>query len=528
MAALASKRERSDEVERPTKRARSDQWVKYDTSECEHARPAVFVDGVVEDFPDYARIEHDHPESDRSLCTQYLFWLYPDASFHVSPTTYHKFIDIRERDGRLYFFRAAGFFYFGNNGVEPELFTFYPQDYDIDYCLQRGAYADTTLQVLAFYYLKILPPHLKKNVYIHKTTIDVPLFDGTTLDADDALTENLWTFIAATPNESMGIANVGYLEHDMTLVFDSREKRLELYEPNGVDTKYTELQTMTMYEYLAEHLFEIHQERITNIWGNTFSFQKQDSSCSLWSSTMAMCRMSGISRDRLPTKTQDVIDITSMNRRIMWNVCGFDQFPAGLISLDVIDRALTNCQVPEDQSDKLFSMVMKHADYSPIPIPPVDFADFLDDLKEDTETCPKPLVVNLEQVRVTTYFIEYISDYCEQGIIVVRGKSLSDSSSALRRILRMPMLLTQLEMSEKINLSDVDTVRTLERLLGESPTAVLAVDTAVVHADNTIDILRPMRDRLWFDALILAKPMSDEARAVLGKIATKLVEEPNP
>jgi hypothetical protein len=57
---------------------------------------------------------------------------------------------------------------------------------------------------------------------------------------------------------------------------------------------------------------------------------------------------------------------------------------------------------------------------------------------------------------------------------------------------------------------------------------VIAVDTAVVHAANTIDILRPMRDRLWFDALILAKPMSDEARAVLGKMATKLVEEPNP
>ena len=534
---MAAKRERSDDFESSKKRARSDAWVQYATEQCElfdYDGEVVFIDGFFRDFPNYSRVERDHPKSGMSLCTQYLFWLHPNASFSVSLATYNQFIDIRERNGELYFFKAPGFFYFGNNGVVPDRLAFHPQEYDIDHCVQHGAFDDTTMQVIAFYYLKILPQRFKERLYVHKTAIQIPFFDGSNFEQVDALTEQLRTFIAATPDDFMGVALIGYTEHAMALVFEAREKRLELYEPNGVSAKYRRdsktpgpVQSFTMYEYLTEHVFEMQEGRITNIWGNTFKFQQRDGSCSLWASTMAICRMSQISRDRLPTNTQDVIDITAMNRKLMWAVCGFDRLPAGPIALDVMDRALNNCHVPKDRADQLLGLVMKHAKYSPIPIPRVEFVTD-DDVKSEGETCPRPLVVNLQQVDVTRYFAKYISTYCEPGTLVVRGKSLSDSSFALRLMLRTQMLIVQLDMSELINLSDVDTVRNLERLFGENANFMFAVDTGVVYASNTVDVLAKIGDRLWFDRLIVARPMSDEARAILSKMAGALVDEPKP
>ena len=170
MAALASKGARSDE---DVDMSSLDEWVKYDASdECEridHARAVVFVDGVFEDFPNFARIEPEPPKSNVSRCVQYLYWLNPDASFYATESTFRKFIDIRERNGKLYFFRAAGFFYFGNPAEDlPAGIGFHRENYDIDYCMQHGAYTATTLQAIAFYYMKILPPHFKLNLYIHK------------------------------------------------------------------------------------------------------------------------------------------------------------------------------------------------------------------------------------------------------------------------------------------------------------------------------------------------------------------------
>jgi hypothetical protein len=529
---MAAKRERSDDIESSNKRARSDVWVSYDPSDrCElidHAREVVFIDGFFADFPEFSRVERDHPKSGRSLCTQYLFWLHPNASFSVSRATYQKFIDIRERNGELYFFKAPGFFYFSNASHLSDYSQFDKMDYDIDSCLKIGAFAATSMQVLAFYYTKILPQRLRKNVYIHKKHIQVQNFEE--LGSVGVLVEKLDEFFAATPEGSMGIAFVSYPEHAMALVFDSLEKRVELYEPNGIDAKYLieergPLQQFTMYDYLQTRARPmLLKNGIERLWGNTFKFQQKDSSCSLWASAIAICRMSGVDRDRVPTKTQDVVDITSMNRRIIWNVCRFDQFSRYVfVSFKDLDRALNACQVPEDEVTKLLTMVMKHAAYSPIPIPPDEFLN--DERKDDSGGCPRPLVINLQQVDVTPYFIDYINQYCQEGPVIVRGNSLGESSAAL--LLIMPKAESvHLEMTEPINLSDQDSVILLQYLArgaGDSKHTITAKEAVVYGEMSTVLFLQ---HRVKFDRVLVAKPVSAETRARLETIADTLVDEP--
>ena len=524
----------------PQKRPRSDEWVRFEPSEeCKHlddGRKVFFVDGNFDNFPNDAQKEWSNPESSSSLCTQYLEWLYPDTQFEVTSSTLTKYIDLWERGGDVYLFRAPGFFYFSNPQFLPEFGQFDRADYGVDFCMQHGAFSATTMQIIAFYYTKILPARFKKSLYIHKTDIRVPFFDGANVGQVDALTENVQAFLAATPDGSLGIAFVYLTRHVMLLVFDTLHKRLELYDSNGRFQKYHRdvghagpLQSFTFYQYLKDHAFEMHEVmlgRITKIWGNTFKFQQQDSSCSLWASTVAICRMTGTSRERLPTKTQDVIDITSLNRQIMWHACWFSRIPDGSVSFEILDRILNICKVPQEEADKLLSMVTKHADNSPIPIPPDEALD-PDEKELEPAVCPKPLVINLKQVDVTPYFMAYIFPYCEQANVVVRGQSVPDSSAALRLILPTATSV-ELEMAEPINLSDVGTVVTLDRLVSENPRYQILAKEAVVFADNNLDLVKRMRGRLYFDRILRAKPMSAEADEAFVVMTDELVNDPQP
>lgn len=532
----SSNSDEDEEIIRPetsNKRSRpdSDEWVKFDPSEeCKNlddGLKVVFVRGSFDNFPNDAQKKWDHPESPKSLCTQYLDWLFPDNLFEVTSSTYTKYIDLWKRGDRVYMFKAPGFFYFSNPEQLPDYTKFDRDDYDMDKCVKNGSHNATMLQLLAFYYTKILPSSLKRNVYIHKTQIAVPYFVDLIPFTIDLITRALWRFLTVTPRDSMGVVFVSYPEHAMVLIFDSVAKRLELYEPNGINAKYRitkggPLQTFTMYDYLKTQVRMLKAQGIKRLWGNTFKFQQEDGSCSEWASAMAMCRMTGVSRDRLPTKTQDVLDIMSTTRRIIWNVCRFDQFSMYVIlSFEEIDRALNACQVPADQSDALLNLVTKHVEYNPIPIPP---DDSLTDEEMKDETCPRPLVINLQQVNVNSYFIEYIEQYCQPpGVVIVRGTSLVESSEAVSLIVPVAESV-QLEMSEPINLSDIDSLNILKYLVRNGDRSKYRVTAKEAVAYDTVCTSR-MDGRVKFDQVIVAKTISAEARTQLEQIADKLVDE---
>lgn len=525
------------------KRKRSDEWVTFEPSkECSHidlSQKVMFVDGFFDNFPHDRQEKWRPPASAKPLCTQYIEWLFPNDPFKVTISSYNKHIDIRMRGGEIYLFRAPGFFYFNNPKILPEFDDFRPEEYAVDYCMQHGAFRATTMQVIAFYYTKILPRGLKHNLYIHKMPIEVPFFDGLNVSKVNALTNRVQAFLQATPHGAMGIALAFYPHHDMVLVFDALNQRLELYEPNGINEKYHQekgflgpLQHFTMYEYLKQHAFEmfdVMDGRVTHIWGNTFKFQQTDSSCSLWASTMAICRMSGVSRDRLPVKTQDVIGITALNRSIMWNVCKFDRFnDLSKVLFESIDRALNDCQVPQAMAQELLAMVLKHQDKCPIPIPPDEPLD--EEMKAvpevpEAEVAPRPLVINLQEVDVNSYFVSYIDQYRKPGPVVVRGTTVAASASALRLLLPQENLV-RLELSEPIDLSDFNTAEILKELVLESPAHRITANEAVVFGANTIDILKGLEGQVRFDRVILAKPIQDEDRASLKMIADALVVQP--
>lgn len=551
------------------KRRRLDEWVRLDPKDClsvQDSQRVVFVDGFFDDFPSDDRQEKwNRPESAKPLCTQYIEWLFPEQRVEAS-ANYQKYIDLRELDGVIYMFRAPGFFFFSNPHHLAEGDLFYRQYYDIDFCMEHGAYDSTTMQIIAFYYTKILPYRFRKNVYIHKDPINVPFFEEPPRRAEcfrSLLCLRLKGFIEATPRGSMGIVLAGYPDHAMLLIYDSKKNRIELYEPNGVHAKYHKgedasgpLQSVTFYDYLKTHVNGMLRGMgITRIWGNTLGFQQKDNSCSLWASAMAICRMTGISRAQLPTKTQDVKDITSRVRTILWDVCLFHTLEDGVVPFKDIDTMLNVCQVPDDQAKELLGMVTKFADYSPIPIPPDELLG--DDMKGDSsdeslgeerdhpdellgeemkgnppnefmgdaakdEGCPSPLVIDLQQVHVTKDFVDNLGLYCEDRDVTVRGTSLGESTSALRLILTWARFV-RLEMSELINLTDVDTVRNIQLLVNANRKTRFQVDEAVMYAvTDAIQVFRDMRARLHFDKVILTREVTGKYSHYLRDIADDL------
>ena len=526
----------TQKISKKRTRPDSDQWVRFDPSEeCKYlddGRIVVFVNGFFDNYPNDRQENWDNPESSKSLCTQYLDWLHPFGYLEVTTSTYAKYIDFWQLADKIYLFKAPGFFYYSNRAYLPEYTHFFPSNYAVDHCMQHGAYRATTLQVVAFYYTKILPPSLRADLYIHKTFIEFPYLVDMDIDTVKPITVELGMFIDATPFGSTGITFVGYPEHAMVLIFDSKLHRLEFYEPNGVDAKYPitkngPLQSFTIYDYLKTRPNLLLAYGIDTLWGSTFKFQQQGKSCSLWASIMAICRMTGIRREQLPTRTQDVKDLLSTIRMIMWSVCRFGDFQdSPLVSFQDIDRKLNTCILSKSEIDQVLGMVMKHAAYTPIPIPPDEPLD-PDEMKVEPSVCPTPWVINLDEVNVTSYFIHYAWPYCQRSTVIVRGSSVVASSEALRLIMFIAASV-ELEMVELINLSDVDTVATLDVLVAENPRCVMAAKKAVVYAPNTLDLIKKMRGRLLFDNINRAKAISTEATEALMGIARQLVSYPMP
>lgn len=224
-----------------------------------------------------------------SVCYRYVMWLFdlPEDQEDRIHSKYSAIEIWKNVNGLLQFvvnkplneLQSERTFYSANDVTEFEEF-FFAEDYDIEQCIRSGVSKSTSLVVLAFYYLKILPPDIRKDVYLNPMFVAAPPYAATTRAAnfDDrrrVFHEGLNRFLVNSSVKKMGITYVSYNQgiHAMLLVYDSTHKRLEFYEPNGRNAMFPgeTVKEKTIYQYFVRNrAYFLRHHGICKIWGNVF------------------------------------------------------------------------------------------------------------------------------------------------------------------------------------------------------------------------------------------------------------------
>lgn len=247
---------------------------------------------------------------------------------------------------------------------------FDPKNYDVSICIKEGNYISTIMMTMAFYYFKVMTNSV--GVFLYHNYIRMPWFEpakrGPTRDhvkEQEQFYTDLDNFLTHTPpNAVCTVAYLGLPGHACLLVLDCKEKRLEFYDPNGRDAVYTVGQvnpsSHTAYAYFLRNRTVLHQKYekwFDRIWSPKHTFQKETASCGLWSSVLAMCRMSGVPRDMLPTDIAKITHISSTVRNLLISECRLSQFKQGDVSHEMYDAALSACRVPDEPRHDLCVLV---------------------------------------------------------------------------------------------------------------------------------------------------------------------------
>lgn len=261
---------------------------------------------------------------------------------------------------------------------------FQASDYDPAYCLQVAMKPGTAMNVLAFYYFKILAEKRRKDVFLCNGVIIyrpyelMPRIENASkyIRQRRDFHKAVNSFLASVPNTAkMGVCLLSTGDHATMLVFDVAENRLEFYDPNGRDaTYYGEFgdQTRTPYAYFARNarkLSSMHP-KLCKVWAPDFQFQHEQASCAMWSTGIAICRMSGIDRAKLSTSIEDMRLISAAIRTSLVATCQFSSFAQGTPYIAVeIDRALAECKVPHADCQQMTELVRNCERLEPMLIP---------------------------------------------------------------------------------------------------------------------------------------------------------------
>jgi hypothetical protein len=378
------------------------------------------------------------------------------------------------------------FFYTDEDSNLPRYFR--KTDYDVNVCLSEGVHKSTSMVVLAFYYLKILPPSIRARVYLNPNFIQAPSFakqrDNLFLESRKSFHTAINRFIRRTnERRAVGVSHVVYDDrHAMLLVFDAPHNRLEFYDPNGRAALLwgEEDQSRTLYKYFIRNRQYFAQHLQTcKIWGNVFVFQQEKASCALWSTVIGMCRMTGIERSRLPTKLQDVVDISTAVREALLKTCGFTQFSIVPFTPQNVDDVLLDCDVEPLEVDRILGLVMKHEGKPPIPIPPD--VELCDDVQFQT-ACQEPLYIDLRDVDLDLNFTSYLSKMCRLNYVVVNvGETVPDEDRMFNLVEAMqPNATLELISTQSFDLDAERTVSLLANLLAASQQVLLKLNQATV------------------------------------------------
>lgn len=458
-------------------------WEKHDPDqECDkidEGAKIYFVNGMFEQFPAGVSsiVEFQNKDRKKSLCALYIEWLF--GRFHKQVKKYSKFIDLRTKKSQpnqFHFFRAPGFFTntlprpegFGGNFI-PNMFLVNggPKYHAFDY---EGTPDSVVIQGIAFYYLQILPPSRQRLVYVNRSIIQHYLNDDYAI-APQYMFE-LAQFVLSTPQDALGITFLDYisrddesLNHVVTLVFDSKAKRLEFYDSAGITPITIEVLRWLKSPFAMQLFTDKDGHRVCKIWANRFQVQDCAMDCGLWANVSAICRMSGISREQLPIKTSDQRAIMSVLREIMWTDCGLSKFGERFFKRREIDSALVSCKVPLEKKEKLIGLVMKHATKMPIPIPPDHQLCEFEQLPE----CDR-VTINVQEVGVTRTFLSYVDDICGFTNVTVLLPDVLTYQIALIGIVEwMDEGTLRLELPTPVDLSDPYVKYFINSLLEDRP-----------------------------------------------------------
>jgi hypothetical protein len=433
------------------KRKRLEEWVRLDTQEvCNKVimpeEKVVYVDATqrkyqtaydtdpnlvrfirMEKFvPDPSKIHSDG--TPMSLCAQYILWLDDGLGMDAALSKYSE-IELWTYEDILFLFRQRQPGFFARQPSNFEALVVH-EEYQPDACFVLPGFArSTSMALLAFYYLKILPPELRPHVYLNPSYIKSPPIGKVNdkfEEQEQELMTNLQDFINNT--EKRNAIGVSYVSeagaHAQVIVYDAPNKRLEIYDSDTegpLNPSYT--MPTTLYGYLAAS-GPMLQERfgICRLYGNGLRVQgllreemygkrpkgSRDPSCALWATVIAMCRMTGVDRDRLPILFQDVIDTSVLIRSVFLNACGIGQLENNkLISKKAFDSIIEDCTPSPIDVDAILRSVTKHQQKTPIPIPP----DRLLCDEEKQEPCTD-IYVNLNELIITSHIAHYLFKVC--------------------------------------------------------------------------------------------------------------------
>jgi len=498
-----------------------------------------FADGTSTQFPN---IRMEKPTNTKNACAKYIAWLFPGQDLpKVTDSLINRLIDIRRQTSRrntggyqrqvIYFFRRPGFFR-NTLSTPAKKQQFDLGDYSAEYCLKHGSYVSTAVNVIAFYYLRILPAKQRKNVYINRYSIYVP-YVKPAHDFVPLYVFDIYTFLKATPVNGVGISFMQFFNrnensHLTLLVFDYKARRLEMYDPNGVDAVYVGdtstglylYESLMKYNYIFQNRADQPNLLVCSLWASRFEFQQSDSSCSLWSSAMAICRMAGVGRDQLPIKTQDVLEITEAIRRILLHGCRFEEFTESDMTYSEVDRALENCTVRPDEKERLQDLVMRHATKTPIPIPAdVDLCFGVVDYP-----CKNHLTINVNEVDVNLYFMEYVKGLCQLNHVTVLLPDVVTYFDALNLIASRMNQNGHLELACSVDINSPLTMDKLRYLLLANQTLHVSSRDAIVHDGN----FARFPQRLRFGRVLVEQSIPSMKMVQLQAVSDSIVGEVTP
>ena len=469
-------------------------WLKHNPDEVcdtiDERAKIFFVNGTFEQFPAGVRsiVEIQPKDRERPLCPLYIEWLFGVQK--EKARLYSKFIDVRTKrsePNHFYFFRVPGFF--TNTLPRPKLSThrFHPKEFLIDeqdpLTDYDGTRNNTIIPGIAFYYLKIHPSSRRKLVHINRNRIMYDL-DDTSPNVIRQFLNDVSEFVHNTPRDVLGISFISYhsrqhskQNHSTVLVFDSKSKRLEFYDSNGIESSEyvknpgTDIHAALTSDVVMDLFTKGGIPRVCKVWANTFQLQVRTGDCALWSSVSAICRMSGIKREQLPTKTSDQRAIMSLLREIMWTDCKLSNFGKQTFTRGELDRILHSCEVPADKKEKLWGLVMKHQTKLPLPIP-LDHQ--LCDFEAQPPRCDR-LTINLQEVDVDSDYLAYFVSLCTLDHVTVILPDIVTFQIALRDVARAMEHggTLQLELPDPIDSSDKYIMQVFKTILRNNRTLVI-------------------------------------------------------
>jgi hypothetical protein len=232
--------------------------------------------------------------------------------------------------------------------------------------------------------------------------------------------------------------------------------------------------------------------------------------------------MSGVERGQLPTKIQDVLDITSAVRQILLRGCRFGEFGEGWMSYPEVDRALENCTVRPDEKERLQGLVMRHDAKTPIPIP-AD-VDICFGLVEPDRACNKHLTINVNEVDVNFYFMTYVTSLCQLHHVTVLLPDVVTYFDALNLIASRMNPNGYLELECLVDINSPLTMNALIHILRAYETLRVSSRDAIVHDGNFTRI----PERLRFGRVLVEQSIPARKMAQLQSVSDSIVGELNP